>query len=115
MARSPVSWGYFVTSFAGSFLAYLVPYALFAGVATGMLFVPATSTVRSWFIGNAYGKAFGFAAAGACVAQVILTLGLKAVLLTMDWRIGMRMLAVVALVLLAVATILTKSRLPPMV
>ena len=56
--------GYFVTSFAGSFLAYLVPYALFAGVATGMLFVPATSTVRSWFIGNAYGKAFGFAAAG---------------------------------------------------
>ena len=103
--------GYFVTSFANTFLAYLVPYALFAGVATGMLFVPATSTVRSWFIGNAYGKAFGFAAAGACVAQVILTLGLKAVLLTMDWRIGMRMLAIVALVLLAVATILTKK--PP--
>lgn len=101
--------GYFLTSFAQTYWTYLLPYAIFAGTATGMLFVPATSTVRSWFIGNAYGKAFGFAAAGACVAQVILTLGLKAVLLTMDWRVGMKMLAAVALVLLAVATVLTKG------
>ncbi len=103
--------GYFVTSFANTYLMYLLPYSIFAGTATGMLFVPAVSTIRSWFIGNAYGKAFGFAAAGACIAQVILTLGLKAVLLTMDWRFAMKMLGAVALVLLLIATLLTKK--PP--
>lgn len=101
--------GYFVTSYANSYMMYLLPYSIFAGTATGMLFVPAVSTIRSWFIGNAYGKAFGFAAAGACIAQVILTLGLKAVLLTMNWRIAMRMLGAIALVLLLIATLLTKK------
>ncbi len=103
--------GYFLTSYAQTYIAYLVPYAIFAGLATGMVFVPAVSAVRNWHIGGAYGKAFGFASAGACVAQVILTLGLKAVLLTMDWRYGMRLLAIVSLVLLVIATILTKK--PP--
>jgi MFS transporter, OFA family, oxalate/formate antiporter len=101
--------GYFVTSYAQTYYAYLIPYALFAGIATGMVFVPAVSAVRSWFVGNAYGKAFGFASAGACVAQVILTLGLKAVLVTMDWRFGMRLLAVVSFALLLVAVIITKK------
>ena len=101
--------GYFVTSYANSYMMYLLPYSIFAGTATGMLFVPAVSTIRSWFIGNAYGKAFGFAAAGACIAQVILTLGLKAVLLTMDWRVAMKLLGAVALVLLLIATLITKQ------
>lgn len=103
--------GYFVTSRAHNYFAYLIPYTIFAGVATAMLFVPATSSVRSWHVGSAYGRAFGFAQSGACVAQVILTLGLKAALLTMDWRFAMTMLAFVSAGLLLVATIVTKK--PP--
>lgn len=103
--------GYYLTSIAHNYFAYLIPYTIFAGVATAMLFVPATSSVRSWYVGSAYGRAFGFAQSGACVAQVILTLGLKAALLTMDWRFAMTMLAFVSMGLLVVATIVTKK--PP--
>lgn len=103
--------GYYLTSIANNYFAYLVPYTIFAGVATAMLFVPATSSVRSWHVGSAYGRAFGFAQSGACVAQVILTLGLKAALLTMDWRFAMTMLAFISMGLLVIATIVTKK--PP--
>jgi MFS transporter, OFA family, oxalate/formate antiporter len=102
--------GYFLTSYAQTYISYLIPYAIFAGLATGMVFVPTVSALRSWHVGGAYGKAFGFAMAGACLAQVILTLGLKAVLLTMDWRFGMRLLAIVSFGLLVVATLLIKKQ-----
>lgn len=101
--------GFFVTSFAQEYWQFLVPYALFAGIGTGMLWVSSTISVRKWYVGKAYATMWGLAFMGAPVAQVVLSLGLKQVLATMDWRQAMQILAVVAFVALAIATIVAKK------
>lgn len=105
------SLGFFLTSKAQTYAQYLVLYALFAGIGTGMLWVSSTVSVRKWFVGKAYATKWGLAFMGAPVAQVVLSLGVKQVLLTMDWRDAMVRLAVVVLVALAVAGLISKR--PP--
>lgn len=101
--------GFLVTSYAQSYLGYLVPYAIFAGIGTGMLWVSSTISVRKWFVGKSYATMWGLAFAGAPVAQVILSLGLKKMLVTMDWRIAMRGLSVVVFVALVIAALVAKK------
>lgn len=101
--------GFFVTSFAQSYLGYLIPYALFAGIGTGMLWVSSTVSVRKWYVGKSYATAWGLAFMGAPVAQVFLSLGVKQVVKFMDWRVAMRYLAVVVFVFLIIAAIVAKK------
>lgn len=101
--------GFFVTSFAQSYLGYLIPYAVFAGVGTGMLWVSSTVSVRKWYVGKSYASMWGLAFMGAPVAQVFLSLGVKQVIKVMDWRIAMRGLAGVVLVFLIAAAIVAKK------
>ena len=101
--------GFLITSFAQEYWQFLVPYALFAGMGTGMLWVSSTISVRKWYVGKAYGTMWGLAFMGAPVAQVVLSLGLKQVLATMDWRQAMQILAVVAFVALVIAAFLAKK------
>ena len=100
--------GFIVTSNATSYWTYLIPYALFAGIGTGMLWVTSTVSVRKWYVGKSYGTMWGIAFAGAPLAQVILSLGLKSVLTTMNWRIAMRGMAVVVFIALVIAALLAK-------
>ncbi len=101
--------GFFVTSFAQSYLGYLIPYALFAGIGTGMLWVSSTVSVRKWYVGKSYATAWGLAFMGAPVAQVFLSLGVKQVVKFMDWRVAMRYLAVVVFVFLIIAALVAKK------
>lgn len=101
--------GFFVTSLATSYLTYVIPYALFAGIGTGMLWVTSTVSVRKWYVGKNYGTMWGIAFAGAPLAQVILSLGLKSVLTTMDWRIAMKGLSVVVFAALIIAALVAKK------
>ncbi len=102
------SLGFFITSYATNYWQYLIPYALFAGIGTGMLWVSSTISVRKWYVGKAYATMWGMAFMGAPVAQVILSLGVKQVLATMDWRLAMRGLALVVFVALVIATLIAK-------
>lgn len=101
--------GFYVTSFAQTYFGYLIPYAVFAGIGTGMLWVSSTVSVRKWYIGKSYATMWGIAFMGAPVAQVALSLGVKKILLTMDWRLAMRGLSVVVLVALIIAAVVAKK------
>lgn len=101
--------GFYVSSNAQTYLQYLIPYAAFAGIGTGMLWVSSTISVRKWYVGRSYASMWGIAFAGAPVAQVILSLGVKQVLGTMDWRQAMQGLAVVVFIALVIAAVIAKK------
>ncbi|MBV5349793.1 MFS transporter, partial [bacterium] len=92
--------------------AYYACYAVFAGIGTGMLWVSSTISVRKWFVGKFYAKMWGIAFAGAPLAQVLLSLGVKPLLVqnAAQWRDAMNYLAWITLGLLLVAAMLAKKR-----
>jgi MFS family permease len=100
--------GFLLTSFVpnASPMLYLVSYGVFAGMGTGMLWVSSTISVRKWFVGKAYGTWWGLAFMGAPMAQVLLSLVVKPILVSQgadSWRVAMRILAVIVFVALLLA------------
>ncbi len=102
--------GFYLTSLVDGYLAYLAVYSIFAGIGTGMLWISSTVSVRKWYVGKSYATMWGIAFAGAPIAQVLLSQGLKQVLTTTDWRVAMQYLAVVVFVALVAAGILARKR-----
>jgi len=103
--------GFWLTSRVESLFAYYACYAVFAGIGTGMLWVSSTISVRKWFVGKYYAKMWGIAFAGAPIAQVVLSLGVKPMLVqnAAQWRDAMNYLAWITLGLLLVAAMLAKK------
>ena len=103
--------GFWLTSRVESLFAYYACYAVFAGIGTGMLWVSSTISVRKWFVGKFYAKMWGIAFAGAPLAQVLLSLGVKPLLVqnAAQWRDAMNYLAWITLGLLLVAAMLAKK------
>ena len=52
--------------------AYLFTFGVLGGIATGMLWVTSTVSVRKWYVGKSYATMWGFAFAGAPMAQFVL-------------------------------------------
>lgn len=106
--------GFFLTSLVNvatpaGYYVYLFTYGLFAGVGTGMLWVSSTVSCRKWYVGARYGTMWGLAFMGAPMAQLLLTLVLKSVLVSMGWRAGMKILAVIMAVFLIIASLIAKQ------
>ena len=103
--------GFYTTSLISSHLAYLFTFGLLAGIATGMLWVTSTVSVRKWYVGKSYGTMWGIAFAGGPMAQFILAYVTRSALrgdATDTWRGAMVILSVIMFVLLVVAVILAK-------
>lgn len=102
--------GFFCTARVDSLIGFYVVYSVFAGIGTGMLWVSSTISVRKWFVGNQYAKMWGIAFAGAPMAQVLLSLGVKPMLVqsASQWRPAMTYLSWIFLALLLLATFLAK-------
>ncbi|HWQ08775.1 MAG TPA: MFS transporter, partial [Holophaga sp.] len=64
--------GFILTARIDSNLAYLFTFGLLGGIATGMLWVTSTVSVRKWYIGRTYATMWGFAFAGGPMAQFVL-------------------------------------------
>jgi hypothetical protein len=64
--------GFMLTARVDTHLAYLFTFGLLGGVATGMLWVASTVSVRKWFVGDSYATMWGFAFAGGPMAQFVL-------------------------------------------
>ena len=64
--------GFGLTSRVNTHLAYLVSFGLLGGVATGMLWVSSTVSVRKWYVGKTYAGMWGLAFSGAPMAQFLL-------------------------------------------
>jgi len=100
--------GFLVTSYVQTYVSYLASYAIFAGIGTGMLWVSSTVSVRKWYVGKSYATMWGLAFMGAPVGQVVLSLAVKQILIPMDWRAAMRVLAVIVFIALIIATLIAK-------
>lgn len=103
--------GFYLTAHVESLMAYYVAYATCAGIGTGMLWVSSTISVRKWFVGGSYATMWGIAFAGAPMAQVLLSLGVKPMLVESagQWREAMTILSWIFLALLIVAALLAKK------
>ncbi|MCT4595420.1 MAG: MFS transporter [Anaeromicrobium sp.] len=101
--------GFYLTSNAHSYISYVLPYVLFAGVGTGMLWVSSTISVRKWYVGKSYATMWGIAFMGAPAAQIILSLGVKKLLLTLGWRLAMKVLALIVFILLLIASYFSRK------
>lgn len=106
--------GFFLTSSVdltkpSGFYVYMFTYGLFAGVGTGMLWVSSTVSCRKWYVGAKYGTMWGLAFMGAPVAQLLLTLVLKPVLVSLGWKSGMKILSVIMAIFLIIASIIAKK------
>ncbi len=64
--------GFILTSMISSHAAYLFTFGVLGGIATGMLWVTSTVSVRKWYVGKSYATMWGFAFAGAPMAQFVL-------------------------------------------
>jgi len=64
--------GFILTARVDSHLAYLFTFGFIGGVATGMLWVTSTVSVRKWYIGKSYATMWGIAFSGAPMAQFVL-------------------------------------------
>jgi len=72
--------GFILTAQVSTNLAYLFTFGFLGGVATGMLWVTSTVSVRKWYVGGTYATMWGFAFAGGPMAQFILAQIVKPVL-----------------------------------
>lgn len=102
------SLAFWATSGVHSLPAYYVAYGVLGGIGTGMLWVTSTVSVRKWYIGKDYGTMWGFAFMGGPMAQIVLSLLVKAVIPVYGWRGASRALAAVVLVAMLLATALAK-------
>lgn len=103
--------GFFLTAQAKSLFTYYAVYAICAGIGTGMLWVSSTVSVRKWFVGGKYATMWGIAFAGGPMAQVLLSLGVKPILVesSAQWREAMIYLSWIFLALLLLASYLAKK------
>lgn len=104
--------GFWLTSMVHSHLAYLFTFGLIAGVATGMLWVTSTVSVRKWYVGKSYATMWGIAFAGAPMAQFVLAFVTKGSLADGGpdaWRGAMVLLSVIMFFALVLAVILAKK------
>ena len=101
--------GFYLTSLVSLHWAYLFTFGVLAGIATGMLWVTSTVSVRKWYVGKTYGTMWGIAFAGAPMAQWLLAEVVKASTSNnYTWRTTMVILAVIIFALLVLAVILAK-------
>lgn len=100
-----------ITAKVESLYSYYAAYAIFAGIGTGMLWVSSTISIRKWFVGKYYAKMWGIAFAGAPMAQIVLSLGVKPMLVENagQWRDAMTILGWISLVALLLAALLAKK------
>ncbi|MDY0286297.1 MAG: MFS transporter, partial [Bacteroidales bacterium] len=101
--------GFYLTSKIDTQLAYIFTFGLLAGIATGMLWVTSTVSVRKWYVGKTYGTMWGIAFAGAPMAQWLLAEVVKHSLNNGGtWRTTMVTLSLIIFVLLVLAVFMAK-------
>jgi MFS family permease len=103
--------GFFLTSYINHFYLYLFTFGLLGGMATGMLWVTSTVSVRKWFIGRTYGTVWGLVFMGAPISQLILTQLTQNIMEhseTDDWRLAMRVLGLLMLAAMFLAVLLAR-------
>jgi OFA family oxalate/formate antiporter-like MFS transporter len=87
--------GFLATAMISTQMAYLFTFGLLGGVATGMLWVTSTVSVRKWYVGKTYGTMWGIAFAGAPMAQFVLAQVVKPTLSATQGRLDLALKALI--------------------
>ncbi|KAI4167520.1 MAG: hypothetical protein LQ343_007152 [Gyalolechia ehrenbergii] len=105
----------------GTFQAYLITHQLadespsaVGGVGTSLIFSPAVGAIAHFF-SRYRGAATGLAATGGSFGGIIFPLALQSLFPRLGFAWSVRLLALIFLILLAVANLLIRTRLPPRV
>lgn len=90
----------------------MLTFGILGGVGTSLIFTPAVSSLGHWFyVGRA--NATGIAAAGGSTGGVIFPLMLQQLFPSVGWGWSLRILGFIFLILLIIANLTIRSRLPP--
>lgn len=103
--------GFLLTSMIHTHLAYLFTFGVLAGIATGMLWVTSTVSVRKWYVGKTYASMWGMAFAGAPMAQFVLAHVTRTSLASGEsdaWRGTMVILSVIMFAALVLAVFVSR-------
>ncbi|GMV75889.1 MAG: MFS transporter [Rubrivivax sp.] len=100
-----IAGGLLGASFAASLLGVIVAYGLGLGIGIGLVYTPAIACVQPWFT-RRRGMAAGLASAGIGAGTLAGPLLVTALLAWSDWRVTLRVVAAVVLLMGLAATLL---------
>jgi len=90
----------------------MLVYGVFCGTANAMLTTAALSVIAHWFE-ERRGMASGITFVGSSAGGIVFPLLLNPVLQKLSWAWAMRLVALIVLVLMIIANLCIKGRLPP--
>lgn len=104
-----ITSGLLIASWAQSIWQVFLSYGLLLGLGVGASFLPSNSAVGQWFRGKR-GLATGIAVAGSGVGTIVLAPISEWLIGSYDWRVAMRAIAVLALILLLIVAAVIRGR-----
>ncbi|GAB7364639.1 hypothetical protein MBLNU230_g5442t1 [Neophaeotheca triangularis] len=102
----------FLMGSSSQYWHFMLTFGILGGVGTSLIFTPAVSALGHWFNARR-ANATGIAAAGGSLGGVIFPLMLQQLFPKVGWGWSLRILGFIFLVLLIVANLTIRSRLPP--
>ncbi len=90
---------------------FLTVFGILGGIGTSLIFTPAVASIGHFFLVRR-GTATGIAAVGGSIGGIIFPLTLQSLLPRLGWGWSTRIMAFISLILLLMANLLIRSRLP---
>ena len=91
---------------------FIIVFSVMGGLGTSLVFTPSVAAVGHFFLAKR-GQCTGLACVGGSLAGIIYPLTLQALFPRIGWAWSTRVLALINLILLIIANLCIKSRLPP--
>jgi MFS family permease len=117
--RIPVAVGsvlilatYLLLGVCTAYWHFLLVFGVVGGLGTSLVFTPGVAAVGHWFL-RKRGQCTGLAAAGGSLGGIVYPLTLKALFPQIGFAWSCRVIALINLVLLGIANLGIRSRLPP--
>jgi MFS family permease len=104
-----VALGLAIASVSPQIWQVYLSYGLLLGLGVGAAFLPSNTAVGQWFV-RRRGLATGIAVAGSGVGSIVLAPVSESLIAAYDWRVALRILALVGLVFLLSAAALIRGR-----
>lgn len=102
----------FLMSICTQYWHFILTFGVLGGAGTSLIFTPAIAAIGHWFKAKR-GNATGLAAAGGSVGGVVFPLILEKLFVKVGWAWALRVQGFIFLILLIIANLCIKSRLPP--
>lgn len=103
---------YLLLGICTAYWHFLVVFGIVGGLGTSLVFTPAVAAVGHWFL-RKRGQCTGLAAAGGSLGGIVYPLTLKALFPQVGFAWSCRVVALINLVLLGIANLGVRGRLPP--